>query len=1050
MSSSTARTTIFTLPTPSSDSSSESHTPPPTLREQIESSLKGTSDIQYPGEREEDRQWGYKRSVPTVVLYDEEGLRLYDKITSSAPEYYPFPDELHLLKQYGQEIAQSMGFPCTKRHRRSPRDEMDNNDEVPDKPWKPAKWGDAALGKYNDGVNGEEGLAGENAWRKEQKEGEGWDVVELGAGALRKTAHLLLALSSSINPSSDSDTAAPIRYHPLDLSEPELRRVLAEMEDGFGDQLKGKVECIGLHGVYEAGLQFIREGKLSSLNAKSEEGLGLQDISSRDNDNFPTPPFALIDEKEDIAIPLKKDEETKEPSPLLSPESINIVTPRSEISCLPSEITESTPSCNTNDNDAGTWSPISSAEYDDHTQYDTRQAQGNSDNVTEVKRSFLHSTSTVDTEPSGRPLHLVFLGSSLGNFDRESAAPFLKSLPLRKGDTLLLGLDGRPTPGQEGSRKVEVAYNDPAGHTKRFEEHGWDVVKEELGLGEDNQVEFVGRYNETLGRHEAYFKSLDQQTIHLPSSDEDIVLEKDELLNIEWSYKYSISEALNLLSQANLRVVNSWKAPNSEYRLWVLERPEVIFGLNSSLSSKMALEVMDNAQHEDAVERAKGVPKWNDWLDLWKFWDHITLQMIPKEMLHKKPIDLRHICLFYLGHIPTFLDIHLTRLTKGSHTEPEYFKTIFERGIDPDVDDPTKCHDHSEVPMSEEDWPVLSEILAFRDRVRLRLKGIYDSLSSGRRPFSRHTGRVLFMTYEHEAMHAETLLYMLAQSEMTRPPTAVSTPQWDILAEQWNSDHQENKVITIEGGKVELGHRDLEAEDGEYPTIDGWETHEFGWDNEHPNIAKSIKGFKIDSLTISNSDYLSYLQSTGKFSGLSKETAPASWMYDETKGEWNVRSLYGPLSFEVAGRWPLMASKLEIEDYAKYKKGRLPTEEELRMLNETEQGPRTIGEGVNTGVKNWHPTPPTNATTDNAGKIVPGHNGGVWEWTDTPFKGLDGFVPSVIYPGYSKDFFDNKHYVVLGGSYVTIPSIAGRKSFRNWYQANYRFSFVGARVAYDL
>jgi uncharacterized SAM-dependent methyltransferase len=93
----------------------------------------------------------------------------------------------------------------------------------------------------------------------------------------------------------------------------------------------------------------------------------------------------------------------------------------------------------------------------------------------------------------------VFLGSSLGNFDRDSAAPFLKSLPLRKGDTLLLGLDGRPQAGPEGSRKVEIAYNDPAGHTRAFEEHGWDVVRQELGLKGDPGVEFVGRYNSVLG-----------------------------------------------------------------------------------------------------------------------------------------------------------------------------------------------------------------------------------------------------------------------------------------------------------------------------------------------------------------------------------------------------------------------------------------------------------------------------------------------------------------------------------------------------------------------
>jgi uncharacterized SAM-dependent methyltransferase len=116
---------------------------------------------------------------------------------------------------------------------------------------------------------------------------------------------------------------------------------------------------------------------------------------------------------------------------------------------------------------------------------------------------FSASTTKTGTDTSTgerRPLHLVFLGSSLGNFEREAAAPFLASLPLRQGDTLLLGLDGRPPPGPEGSKKVEVAYNDPAGHTRAFEEHGWDVVREELGLKGDAGVEFVGRYNEELGK----------------------------------------------------------------------------------------------------------------------------------------------------------------------------------------------------------------------------------------------------------------------------------------------------------------------------------------------------------------------------------------------------------------------------------------------------------------------------------------------------------------------------------------------------------------------
>lgn len=59
---------------------------------------------------------------------------------------------------------------------------------------------------------------------------------------------------------------------------------------------------------------------------------------------------------------------------------------------------------------------------------------------------------------------------------------------------------------------------------------------------------------------------------------------------------------------------------------------------------------------------------------MWAAWDFITREMIPPSMLFQKPIDLRHICLFYCGHIPTFLSIHLARLLKEPDTEPVEFK----------------------------------------------------------------------------------------------------------------------------------------------------------------------------------------------------------------------------------------------------------------------------------------------------------------------------------------------------------------------------------------
>lgn len=45
-----------------------------------------------------------KKSLPTALLYDEQGLRLYDLITTDAPEYYLFPLEEAILRTKGAEI----------------------------------------------------------------------------------------------------------------------------------------------------------------------------------------------------------------------------------------------------------------------------------------------------------------------------------------------------------------------------------------------------------------------------------------------------------------------------------------------------------------------------------------------------------------------------------------------------------------------------------------------------------------------------------------------------------------------------------------------------------------------------------------------------------------------------------------------------------------------------------------------------------------------------------------------------------------------------------
>ncbi|KAJ3484867.1 hypothetical protein NLJ89_g11947 [Agrocybe chaxingu] len=148
---------------------------------------------------------------------------------------------------------------------------------------------------------------------------------------------------------------------------------------------------------------------------------------------------------------------------------------------------------------------------------------------------------------------------------------------------------------------------------------------------------------------------------------------------------------LRLFSLASLRSVLSI-ALSAHSTLHVLEKPAF---------SYLPLTYITAHSFAPSTDGKSGnIPSIDEWKTLWANWDLITLKMIPPSMLHQKPIDLRHKCLFYIGHIPTFLDMLISKSIGGEATEPKWFWKIFERGIDPHVDDPNHCHVHLPPPSS--------------------------------------------------------------------------------------------------------------------------------------------------------------------------------------------------------------------------------------------------------------------------------------------------------------------------------------------------------------
>ena len=332
----------------------------------------------------------------------------------------------------------------------------------------------------------------------------------------------------------------------------------------------------------------------------------------------------------------------------------------------------------------------------------------------------------------------------------------------------------------------------------------------------------------------------------------------------------------------------------------------------------------------------KPVPTMSDWDGLWVAWDAVTQDMIPKEELLSKPIKLRNACIFYLGHIPTFLDIHITRGTQGKPTNPSYYRQIFERGIDPDVDNPELCHSHSDIPDS---WPPIEDILKFQHAVRERVRKLYESRISHT---DRRVGRALWIGYEHEIMHLETLLYMLIQSEKISPPPGTVVPDFEALAHESSMNTVPNDWFIIPETDIILGLSD--------PETDSSPDRYFGWDNEKPKRSVHVRSFSAKARPITNREYAEYLTQTGS------KALPASWCdapytvgcrngnknvppINGSNGHTDgivqnryVRTVYGAVPLECAFEWPVAASYDELIGCATWMGGRIPTMEEVRSI----------------------------------------------------------------------------------------------------------------------
>ena len=150
----------------------------------------------------------------------------------------------------------------------------------------------------------------------------------------------------------------------------------------------------------------------------------------------------------------------------------------------------------------------------------------------------------------------LFLGSTIGNFERSEMAQFLQEVRarLRPGDALLLGTDL-----EKSESRMTLAYDDPLGVTAAFNLNLLARINRELG-GDFVIPEFAHQalYNRSERRIEMHLRSRRDQEVFIRGAGIAVRFRRGETIWTESSHKFELSEVRTLAAHSGFNCVRQW------------------------------------------------------------------------------------------------------------------------------------------------------------------------------------------------------------------------------------------------------------------------------------------------------------------------------------------------------------------------------------------------------------------------------------------------------------------------------------------------------------
>ncbi len=427
--------------------------------------------------------------------------------------------------------------------------------------------------------------------------------------------------------------------------------------------------------------------------------------------------------------------------------------------------------------------------------------------------------------------------------------------------------------------------------------------------------------------------------------------------------------------------------------------------------------------------------------ETWDLYEKLFQVMANDESYFTRADPLRHPLIFYLGHTATFFINKMVLAKVITERIDPHLESIFAIGVDEMSWDDLNDENYQ--------WPTVEETWQYRRRTKEVVEKAIDDLPLNMPITWEDPFWVIIMGIEHERIHVETSSVLIRQLPLDN---IKNNGQWQVC------DHSQeppvNELVDVEPGLV------IQGCDENHPY--------YGWDNEYGELKTETTQFKAGRYLVSNREFNGFIEAGGyntrkwwtdegwSWREYRKAEYPSFWV-KQADGTFNLRCMVQeiPLPWD----WPAEVNYLEAKAFCNWKAEttgrpvRLPTEAEwYRLLETSNMRDRQdwSGEGANVNLSQY--ASPCPVSENDQGKFFD-VVGNVWQWTETPISGFQGFKVHPLYDDFSTPTFDTRHNLFKGGSWISTGNEANpysRYAFRRHFFQHAGFRYIESETEVEI